>query len=66
MGLDGVECFHSNHSIEQSNLYLSFANKLELLISGGSDFHGAYKPNVKLGFGKSDKLLVNADYISWI
>lgn len=63
-GLDGIECFHSNHSIEQTNLYIKYAKELNLKISGGSDFHGEFKPNVKLGYGKGDKPLLNNDDIS--
>ena len=66
MGLDGIECFHSNHTEKQKELYLNFAQKFSLLISGGSDFHGAYKPDVNLGYGKSKNLLVDSSRIIWI
>ena len=63
-GLDGVECLHSNHSEEQTNLYIKYAKMLNLKISGGSDFHGDFKPNVKLGYGKGVEPLIKNEVIS--
>ncbi|MBQ7010707.1 MAG: PHP domain-containing protein [Clostridia bacterium] len=33
---------------------LMIAEELKLLMSGGSDFHGARKPDIDLGIGKGD------------
>ena len=63
-GLDGLECFHSNFNEEQSELYLKYARKLGLKISGGSDFHGDFKPNIKMGLGKGSGPLIKNEYIS--
>ena len=49
VGLDGIECYHSDHTPRQTRLYLDLAREFNLLVSGGSDFHGPSKPNVKLG-----------------
>ncbi len=54
MGLDGIEALHSSHSKDQENTLLELANKHNLLITGGSDFHGQVKPNIKLGIGKGN------------
>ncbi len=48
-GLDGIECYHSDHSPELTRLYLDLAKKLDLLITGGSDYHGSGKPHVSMG-----------------
>ena len=49
-GLDGIECIYSKHSKEETEVYLSWAEKLGLKISVGSDFHGEkVKPDVELG-----------------
>lgn len=49
-GLDGIEVYHSGHSKEETKKYLELANKYNLLISGGSDYHGVrIKPEVILG-----------------
>lgn len=57
-GLDGIECYHTNHSKDQTDLFLSFADKLDMLVSGGSDYHGAFKPTVHLGKGKHENFFV--------
>ena len=53
-GIAGIEVYYSNHSAEQTERYLSLAHKLDLLISGGSDFHGENKPDIRLGTGLGD------------
>ena len=50
-GLRGVEVFYSEHNPSFTQFLLDLAKKLELLITGGSDFHGANKPDIKLGRG---------------
>jgi 3',5'-nucleoside bisphosphate phosphatase len=53
-GLKGLEAHYSNHTPEQTAIYTEIANKHGLLISGGSDFHGENKPDIKLGTGLGD------------
>ncbi len=48
-GLDAIEVYHPDHSPPQTRAYLDLARKLGLLVSGGSDFHGAGKPDARLG-----------------
>ena len=50
--LDGIECFYTTFSEEQTNYLLAFAKKRNLLISGGSDYHGTLKQNHYLGVDK--------------
>lgn len=47
--IDGIECYHSMTSYDESIKLFDFANKRNLYISGGSDYHGD-KKNIKLGF----------------
>ncbi|GFZ33023.1 phosphatase [Clostridium zeae] len=47
--LDGIECYHSLHSMEKTKALLNYCEKNNIYSSGGSDYHGALKPNVKLG-----------------
>jgi len=42
-GLDGVEVTHTDHSPAEVDQYTKLARKLELLTSGGSDYHGTRK-----------------------
>ena len=54
-GLDGIEVYHSNHTPEMTEEYLHLAEKFNLLITGGSDYHGpTVKPDVSLGTGKNN------------
>lgn len=53
-GLNGVEVYHSsNHALESSHLK-SMALSKNLLISGGSDFHGSNKPDIAIGKGRGN------------
>ncbi len=51
-GLDGVEVFYPEHTREQTSIYSSLCRELDLLQSGGSDFHGSVKPYIRLGKGR--------------
>lgn len=51
LGLDGVEVEHSRHSSEERRRLKQIAAELDLLTTGGSDFHGENKPDVDLGYG---------------
>ena len=54
-GLKGIEVYHSSHTKEEMKYYLRIANKYNLLISGGSDYHGkSVKPEIELGTGKNN------------
>ncbi len=52
LGLRGLEVYHSSHVKPQSAKLQVMAKKLGLLPSGGSDFHGANKPDIELGKGR--------------
>ncbi len=49
LGLDGIECYYPQHSGTMTRLYESLAAKYGLCRTGGSDYHGAVKPSVRLG-----------------
>ena len=49
LGLDCIEAYHSDHERGDVQRYLGHAEKYGLRVTGGSDFHGDNKPNVKLG-----------------
>jgi predicted metal-dependent phosphoesterase TrpH len=50
-GLRGMEVFHSDHGPADMERYAALARKLNLAVSGGSDFHGEVKPQISLGTG---------------
>lgn len=51
MGLMGLECYYFSNSKEEEANSLALARELDLLIFGGTDFHGKNKPKVRLGVG---------------
>lgn len=53
-GLAGMECHYSSYSPETTRLSLEMAEAFQLLPSGGSDFHGEVKPQIRIGRGKGD------------
>ena len=50
-GLMGIEAIYSTYSSNEERDMRRLADKYDLLISGGSDFHGENKPNLDLGTG---------------
>ena len=56
-GLKGIEVYYPEHSPESVVEYIALADKYGLLMTGGTDFHGALKPDLKMGFGKGDFLV---------
>lgn len=53
-GLNGMEILYSTYDEETTELAAMTAKKYDLLPSGGSDFHGANKPDIRLGRGKGN------------
>lgn len=52
VGLRGLEVYHSSQTEEERQLYLRMAQEYNLLISGGTDYHGpSVKPDVDLATG---------------
>lgn len=62
-GLDGIEAIYSTYTPSDESLIRRLARQNNLLISGGSDFHGANKPNIQLGTGKG-KLRIPYDVLA--
>jgi hypothetical protein len=50
-GLTWIEAVYSEHTPEQTVTLLRLAKKLDLLPTGGSDYHGLVKPGIALGRG---------------
>jgi len=57
-GLRGLEVYYPEHSQSLVNFYLDFAQKNNLLVTGGSDCHGSAKPEVRVGSIKIPYTLV--------
>jgi hypothetical protein len=54
IGIDGIEAIYSANTGFDEGRILHFANKYGLVITGGSDFHGANKPDLDLGVGRGN------------
>lgn len=53
-GLTGLEAIYSTNTSGEERNMLQFAQEFDLLVSGGSDFHGSNKPYIHLGTGKGN------------
>jgi 3',5'-nucleoside bisphosphate phosphatase len=54
MGLKGIEIYYPEHPPESVRFYAQIARKYNLIITGGTDFHGDIKPEIQLGSGHGD------------
>ncbi len=50
-GLQGIEVYHPDHSVQQHEFYSTLANEFELLVTGGSDYHGPDAPHLPQSLG---------------
>lgn len=58
-GLRGIEVYHSTHNQKERELYEFLANEFDLLISGGSDYHGKIvKPDIEVATGRNNNLKI--------
>lgn len=62
-GLNAIEAYHSDHTPNDTRQYLGLAERYGLMVTGGSDFHGAVKPGVQLGTGYNGNLRIPADLL---
>jgi len=62
-GMNAIEAYHSDHQPRDTEVYLELAKRYGLLVTGGSDFHGAVKPEVKLGTGYQGNLKIPGDLV---
>lgn len=53
-GLYGIEAIYSTNTNEEEALVRSLAHRYSLHITGGSDFHGSNKPDIKIGVGRGN------------
>lgn len=54
LGLSGMECYYSTYDDGQMQELRSIALAKNLLVSGGSDFHGVVKPDISIGTGRGN------------
>ncbi len=54
MGLRGIEAYYPGQTDEQTREFIRLADQFDLLVTGGSDFHGAINPEIRMGSGRGD------------
>lgn len=54
MGLKGIEAYYPEQTPDLIARYTEIANRHGLLITGGTDFHGSIKPEIKMGSGRGN------------
>ncbi len=54
IGLMGLEVYYPRHTHEETTRYVQLARKFDLLITGGTDFHGTVTPDIQMGCGGGD------------
>ena len=59
-GLAGLEVYHSGHPLDAIQRYEQIANRLKLLKTSGSDYHGQTKEGLPIGSVKGPYALVDA------
>lgn len=53
-GLMGIETYYVDNSREDTGNHLNLAIKYNIVATGGSDFHGSFKPDIEIGKGRGN------------
>ncbi len=56
-GIDGIEAWYPRFSPTQRTNFARYVENIGLIPTGGSDFHGDYRPNISLGTGSGDLIV---------
>ncbi len=51
-GLEGLEAYYGEYRAAEQKYFLNLATRLGMVATGGSDYHGANKPGLRLGRGR--------------
>ncbi len=54
LGLSGIEVYYPEHSLERVDHYKTLAARHRLIMTGGTDFHGSLKPEIRMGSATGD------------
>lgn len=61
-GLAGIEVQHASADATHRKQFAAIAEEMDLVPTGGSDFHGANKPRIQLGRGDGS---IHVEYATW-
>ena len=59
-GMDAIEAYHSKHKADDTVRYLTFADRLGLAVSGGSDYHADPTAPIQVGSATLPRELFDA------
>jgi predicted metal-dependent phosphoesterase TrpH len=62
-GLGAIEVFHSEHSPADCREFAEIGRQLDLIPTGGTDYHGDHKPGVKLGTGIDGNVCLSYEFL---
>ncbi len=54
IGLKGIEVYYPDHPPEKTVFYAEIAEKYDLVMTGGTDFHGSLTPEIQMGTGRGN------------
>ncbi len=63
-GIDGLECYYSEYTMEEVEALRLAAGEKGLLISGGSDYHGTGKPWLHLGMLNKEDIVIEEEKLT--
>ena len=64
--IDGIECYYTDFTEEQTKYLLDLCDKNKLYKSGGSDYHGKNKPKISLAKGYGNLNISEEIIREWI
>lgn len=64
--IDGIECYHSLHTMDNTSFLLDYCKSNNLYVSGGSDYHGKIKPKVIIGESMPGVRIPYASSENWL
>jgi predicted metal-dependent phosphoesterase TrpH len=54
LGLSGLEAIYGRYTPRERAELAEIAARHDLVVTGGSDHHGTYKPDLRVGVGRGD------------
>ena len=64
--IDGIECYYTDFTEEQTQYLLNLCNEKKLYKSGGSDYHGLNKPKISIAEGYGNLKIEKEIIKDWI
>lgn len=58
LGLNGIEKYYPSFTETDYKFIDYLINKYDFIYSGGTDYHGSNRPNIKIGSGKNNSLFI--------